>query len=82
MLYPRNPESTFLSYVPLEQEATKAVDKAVAKHLRDDDSEDVQVTWEDQQRINRFNRLIGRLQDLKSDLAAAKVCTRASPKVA
>lgn len=35
--------------------------------------EEVEVTWEDQQNINKFGRLNNRLIELKEELSAAKV---------
>ncbi|KAE8212375.1 hypothetical protein CF319_g6737 [Tilletia indica] len=36
--------------------------------LKEDDENDVEVTWEDQQQINAFSRLNSRLADVEHDL--------------
>ncbi|CAD6886033.1 unnamed protein product [Tilletia controversa] len=36
--------------------------------LKEDDDNDVEVTWEDQQQINAFSRLNNRLADVEHDL--------------
>ncbi|KAK0528053.1 hypothetical protein OC834_004192 [Tilletia horrida] len=36
--------------------------------LKEDDENDVEVTWEDQQKINAFSRLNSRLADVEHDL--------------
>eukprot|EP01006_Ploeotia_vitrea_P043232 TRINITY_DN66705_c2_g4_i1.p1 TRINITY_DN66705_c2_g4~~TRINITY_DN66705_c2_g4_i1.p1 ORF type:complete len:175 (-),score=108.83 TRINITY_DN66705_c2_g4_i1:69-593(-) len=41
---------------------------AAERHLRPDDAEDVPVTWEDQQRINKFGRLVLRKTELQDEL--------------
>jgi prefoldin subunit 4 len=40
---------------------------------QDEDTEDVEVTWEDQQNINTFSKLNTRLRTIEEKLQAIKV---------
>jgi hypothetical protein len=45
------------------------------------DGTEAQVTWEDQQNINRFGRLNNRLHELDEEIKLAKVLCRHSPSL-
>ena len=45
---------------------------STAKALRPNNAEEVSVTWDDQQKINKFGRLHTRMLDLNDELATKK----------